>query len=366
MRLNYLLVFIPIAFALRWFEANPVFVFVAAALSIIPLAGLMGRATECLASYLGQTIGGLLNASLGNAPEIIISMLALHKGLVDVVKASITGSVIGNLLLALGLAIFFGGIKHKQQSFNKTGAGMSSALLLVASAALIVPALFHHSTRDMTVGETRDMSLAVAAILLVVYILSLVFTLVTHKNLFQEERSKEFASRDAAAAEAPSAEPESEAPEWSKGQAIGILAAVTIVLAVVSETLTDALDPAAEALGLSPIFSGLILLAIVGNAAETMNSIRFAMANKMDLSFGIATGASTQIALLVVPLLVFSSFALGHPLDLLFSKFEVVAILLAVLVVSKVGSDGECNWFEGIMLVAVYLILAVSFFFLPT
>jgi Ca2+:H+ antiporter len=210
------------------------------------------------------------------------------------------------------------------------------------------------------------MSLAVAAILLVVYILSLVFTLVTHKNLFQEERSKEFASRDAAAAEAPSAEPESEAPEWSKGQAIGILAAVTIVLAVVSETLTDALDPAAEALGLSPIFSGLILLAIVGNAAETMNSIRFAMANKMDLSFGIATGASTQIALLVVPLLVFSSFALGHPLDLLFSKFEVVAILLAVLVVSKVGSDGECNWFEGIMLVAVYLILAVSFFFLPT
>lgn len=364
MKLNYLLVFIPIAIALRWFEVNPILVFATAALSITPLAGLMGRATESLASYLGENIGGLLNASLGNAPEIIISMLALHKGLVDVVKASITGSLIGNLLLALGLAMFAGGIKHKRQTFSGT-AGLSSALLLVAATALIMPALFHHSTRDMTVGETRDLSVAVAVVLMVVYVLSLVFTLVTHKNLIQEERSKDFRSPDEATDSEASAEPEVEEPEWSKGQAIGILAGVTVVLAIMSETLTDALEPASEAMGLTPIFSGLILLAIVGNFAETLNSIRFAMNNKMGLSFGIATGASTQVALLVAPVLVFVSFALGHPLDLVFTKFEIAAIVLAVLIVANVSSDGECNWFEGVMLVAVYLILAIGFFFLP-
>jgi len=355
MRLNYLLVFIPIAIGLRLVHANPLWVFVAAALAIVPLASLMGEATESLACYLGPTIGGLLNASLGNAPEVIISMLALKNGLTDVVKASITGSILGNLLLSLGLSMLFGGVKRTKQTFNRAEASTCASMLLVAVSALIVPAVFHRATREMTTTETRDLSLWVAAVLFIVYLTSLAFTLVTHKRLFQSEQSDvEEAGETIDAAHV-----------WSKGTAIGVLAAVTVVLAIVSEMLTDALEPASEALHLNPIFSGLILLAMVGNFAETLNAVRFARRDQMGLAFGIATSASTQVALLVAPLLVFVSYLLGDPLDLRFTTFEVVGVTLAVLIVGRVAADGECNWFEGVMLLGVYCILAIGFYFLP-
>src|SRR5262245_59066238 len=316
MRLNYLLVVIPIAVALRLVGANPVWVFLASALAIVPLAGLMGEATEPLAHYLGPTIGGLLNASLGNAPEVIIAILALKNGLVDVVKASITGSILGNLLLSLGLSMFIGGLKRSKQIFNTSEANTCASLLLVAVSALIVPAIFHHATRDMTTAETRDLSLWVAVVLFIVYLASLLFTLVTHKHLFQGQESE-----DRAAAQASGI-----IRVWSKRRSISVLAAVTVVLAIVSEMLTDALEPASEMLHLNPVFSGLILLAMVGNFAETLNAVRFASSDKMGLAFGIATSASTQVSLLVAPLLVFASHFLGDPLDLRFTTFDVVAV----------------------------------------
>ena len=355
MKLNYLLAMVPVAIALDYLSMNPVLVFVVSALAVVPLAGLMGKATENLASYLGPTIGGLLNATFGNAPEIIISMMALSKGLVDVVKAAITGSLIGNLLLSLGLAIVFAGTRNKRTTFNKTSASVSSGLMMVAGAALIVPAVFHHSSRGITEAETIDLSLSVAIILFIVYVLSLVFTLVTDRNLFQEERGKEDTENGSTAEES----------EWSRNMAIGVLLAVTITLAIVSEILTDALEPAINMIGLTPVFAGVIVLAMVGNFSDMLISIRFSLKNKMDLAFESITSASTQVALLVTPVLVLGGFVMGQPMNLLFTQFEVAAIIMAILIVSHVASDGECHWVEGVMLLGVYLILAVGFFFLP-
>jgi len=351
MGLNLLLVFIPIAVGLDWYGANPVMVFAAAALAIIPLAGLMGRATEHLSTYVGATIGGLLSASLGNAPELIISGFALKEGLVDVVKASITGSILGNTLFSLGLSMIIGGWGRDRQRFNPTVAGMSGGLLFVAAVALLIPAMFHFAS-----GKEREVSMEIAVVLFVVYILSLVFTLKTHRQLIQP-------GPDASgAAEAHDAS--HEAP-WSKGKSIAVLAGVTIVIAVVSEILVGAIEPASASIGMTPIFTGIIFLALVGNAAETMNAVGFARKDQMDLSFGIAVGASTQVALFVAPVLVFAGYFMGKPMDLHFTAFEIVAIVLSVAIVSRQTSDGESHWMEGVMLIAVYLMLAIGFFFLP-
>jgi len=351
MGLNLLLVFIPIAVGLDWYGANPVMVFVAAALAIIPLAGLMGRATEHLSTYVGATIGGLLSASLGNAPELIISGFALKEGLVDVVKASITGSILGNTLFSLGLSMIIGGWGRERQRFNPTVAGMSGGLLFVAAVALLIPAMFHFAS-----GKEREVSMEIAVVLFVVYILSLVFTLKTHRQLLQPE--------PVASGVAESHEASHEA-SWSKGKSIGVLAGVTIVIAVVSEILVGAIEPASASIGMTPIFTGIIFLALVGNAAETMNAVGFARKDHMDLSFGIAVGASTQVALFVAPVLVFAGYLMGKPMDLHFTAFEIVAIVLAVAIVSRQTSDGESHWMEGVMLIAVYLMLAIGFFFLP-
>ena len=351
MGLNLLLVFIPIAVGLDWYGANPVMVFAAAALAIIPLAGLMGRATEHLSTYVGATIGGLLSASLGNAPELIISGFALKEGLVDVVKASITGSILGNTLFSLGLSMIIGGWGRERQRFNPTVAGMSGGLLFVAAVALLIPAMFHFAS-----GKEREVSMEIAVVLFVVYILSLVFTLKTHRQLIQP-------GPDASGA-AEAHEASHEAP-WSKGKSIAMLAGVTIVIAVVSEILVGAIEPASASIGMTPIFTGIIFLALVGNAAETMNAVGFARKDQMDLSFGIAVGASTQVALFVAPVLVFAGYLMGKPMDLHFTAFEIVAIVLAVAIVSRQTSDGESHWMEGVMLIAVYLMLAIGFFFLP-
>ena len=347
MGLNLLLVFIPIAVGLDWYGANPVAVFAAAALAIIPLAGLMGRSTEHLSTYVGATLGGLLSASLGNAPELIIAGFALKEGLVDVVKASITGSILGNTLFSLGLSMLIGGWGRERQRFNPTVAGMSGGLLFVAAVALLIPALFHFAT-----GKEREVSMEISVVLFVTYILSLVFTLKTHRQLIQKEPDTSGAA-------------ESHEVPWSKGKAIGMLAGVTVVIAVVSEILVGAIEPASASIGMTPIFTGIIFLALVGNAAEAMNAVGFARKDQMDLSFGIAVGASTQVALFVAPVLVFAGYLMGKPMDLHFTAFEIVAIVLAVAIVSRQTSDGESHWMEGVMLLAVYLMLAIGFFFLP-
>ncbi len=348
MGLNVLLAFIPIALALDWAGAHPLLVFAASALGIVPLAGLMGRATESLAAYVGETLGGLMNASLGNAPELIIAIFALKEGLHDVVKASITGSILGNILLTLGLSMTAGGLRHSRQTFNRTAASMSAGLLLLAAIALIVPALFHLTS----IRQERELSFEIAIVLFAIYLLSLVFTLKTNRSLFTEP------------AAGPDSEPD-EPPAWSQLVSIGILALVTVAIAVMSETLVGSIEPAAQSLGLTPIFAGVILLALVGNAAEMANAVRFALKDKMDLTFGVAVGASIQVALFVAPVLVFVSYALGKPLDLLFTPFEVAAVGIAVLIVGGVTADGESHWMEGVMLLGVYMILAYAFYFLP-
>ncbi len=359
MSLNYLLVFIPICLGLRVLDAGDIAVFATALLSLVPLANLLGTATEHLAHYLGETLGGLLNASLGNVPEIIVALLALSKGLNDVVKASITGSILGNLLITLGLPVILGGIGRQRQTFNSSSARLSTSILFLAVTAMVVPAAFHHSTRTMTDTETTDLSIAVAVVLLVVYALSLVFTLVTHQNLFR-------AKAQAETPEVPdqTGEAKKEAV-WSKTKALSVLAGSTVVLAVISEALTDALEPAAAQLGMTETFAGIILLATAGNLGGIINGVGFARTDKMDLTFAISVSGATQVALLVTPILVFSSLLMGNPMDLLFTPFEIIALFLAVLIVGRVAPDGECNWFEGVMLVGVYMILAIAFFFLP-
>lgn len=353
MNLNILLLFIPVTLCLDWLEADSTFIFVCSGLSIVALADLLGKATESIAVFIGPTFGGLLAATMGNAPELIISIFALKAGLHDVVKAAITGSIIGNLLLGIGLAIFLGGLGKEKLTFNRISTGMSSGLLMLACVGLIVPAISHFTT-----GQKTELSTEIAVVLFVAYLLSLVFTLKTHKHLFLDEEAVK-------PADGPIAE-EVEEDLWGKKQAIGMLVAVSVGLAFMSETLTGAIEPAAESLHFTPIFAGVIFLAFLGNASDLMNAVRFARKNQMDLSMGIAVGATTQLVMFVVPALVFASYFIGtEPLDLLFVPFEIAAIVMAVLINRSLTHDGETHWMEGVMLLGVYLILAIGFFFLP-
>ena len=348
--LDFLLIFVPVTIALEVLRADPLLVFVSAGFAIIPLAGLLGRATEHLTTHVGAGIGALLNASLGNAAELIIALVALRAGLHDVVKASLTGSILGNILLVLGASMFAGGLKYERQKFNQTAAGMGASLLLLAAVGLIIPALFHVTVADRGVAVERGLSLTISFVLFAIYVASLLFTLRTHRHLF--------------AGEAHNASDLGEQP-WTRGASITVLSVVTCLVALMSEILVGALEPAAQQLGLTQVFVGVILVALVGNAAEHSTAVMVAMKNKMDLAYGIAVGSSLQIALLVAPVLVFASYFFGTPLDLIFTPFEVAAVTISVLVVGFVAMDGESNWMEGVMLVGVYLMLAIAFFFLP-
>jgi Ca2+:H+ antiporter len=348
--LDFLLIFVPVTIALEVLRVDPLLVFLSAGLAIIPLAGLLGRATEHLTSHVGAGIGALLNASLGNAAELIIALVALREGLHDVVKASLTGSIIGNILLVLGVAMFAGGMKYERQKFNQTAAGMGASLLLLAAVGLIIPALFHFTAADRGVAIERELSLTISFILFAIYVASLLFTLKTHRHLFTGD--------------AHNASDLGEQP-WTRGASITVLTVVACLVALMSEMLVGAMEPASHQLGLTQVFVGVILVALVGNAAEHSTAVMMALKNKMDLAYGIAVGSSLQIALLVAPLLVFASYLLGAPLDLIFTPFEVAAVTISVLSVGFVAMDGESNWMEGVMLVGVYLMLAIAFFFLP-
>jgi Ca2+:H+ antiporter len=350
--LNWLLIFVPVAIGLEFLKpGSHTMIFLAACLAVIPLAGWLGRATEQLAHHTGEGVGGLLNATFGNAAELIIAVMAIRKGLYSVVKASLTGSIIGNILLVLGAAVLAGGIKHKEQKFNATGARAQSTLLTLAAIGFIMPAAFHYLAGRSAAFLENNISLEISIILLLAYSAHLVFTLHTHKQLFAGEEISTAGS---------SYQP------WSLKKSFLILAGATVLIAWVSEILVGSVEQAAAAFGMSSIFIGVIVVAVIGNAAEHSTAITTALNNRMELSMGIAIGSSLQIALFVAPLLVILSYFFGpRPMDLVFTPAEVLAVFLSVLITGQVASDGKSNWLEGVQLLAVYLILAVVFYFLP-
>ena len=343
-----LLAALPISLVLdRVVHAPALAVFATACLGVLPLAAYMGEATEHLAHRTGPMIGGLLNATFGNAAELIISIVALQAGLVGLVKASITGSILGNLLLILGISLLAGGITRSELRFNRTNAGMSAGMLALAVVALVLPALFHalHPESAARLSELR-MSELVAVILLVTYGLSLLFTLKTHRCLFWSET------------------PPLDGPHWGVGKATLILGLATVGVAIESELLVHAATEATKTLGLTETFLGLIIIPIIGNAAEHATAVVVARKGKMDLALQIALGSSTQVALLVAPILVFAGVLLGRDMNLVFTPFEVMALGLATLVTAIITLDGESHWFEGVQLLAVYGMVAVGAFFL--
>ena len=352
-----LLAFVPLAIALELLAPERhTAIFFASVLAILPLAAYMGRATETLAEHLGGGIGGLLNATFGNAAELIIGALALRAGLTDLVKASLTGSIIGNVLLVFGAAALVGGLRHPVQRFNRTAAGLGTTMLLLSTIGLVIPAVFHRLSRGTAHAPELQLDTEIAIVLFVTYCASLVFTLKTHRDLYGPGESAHVRSGSHAS-------PEGHAPIR---RALLVLLAATIGVAIVSELLVGTVTEAARSLGMSELFVGVVVVALVGNAAEHYSAIVMAGDNKMDAAIAIAIGSSTQIALFVAPALVFLSYLIAPaPMDLLFTTFEVVAIALAVLSIASIAHDGETHWMEGVQLLAVYIILALGFYFLP-
>jgi Ca2+:H+ antiporter len=353
--MNWLLLFVPAALAFRFLPrlANPTALFICSAIAIVPVAGWIGRATESLASRMGEGWGGLLNATFGNAAELIIASIALSKGLTSVVKASITGSIIGNILLVLGLSTLLGGVKHKEQRFNKTGARTSVISLSLAAIALIIPTVFHMAAAASPGGWSaimeRRLSFGIALVLFVTYICMLWFTLGTHKHFFIGSEG----------------ELETHADPWSTTTATIVLVVATAIVSVLSEFLVGTIESVRASFGVTEVFVGVIVVAIVGNAAEHSTAIVMAMKNKMDLSVGIAIGSSLQIAIFVAPLLIFLSYIFGRPMDLEFTLPEIFAVVASVYIIFQISGDGETNWIEGVQLLSVYLILGILFFYLP-
>jgi Ca2+:H+ antiporter len=366
--LDWLLVFIPVAIALRFVPAlhYPTALFIVSCLAIIPLAGWMGKGTEHLAEHLGPAAGGLLSATFGNAAELIIAMFALSKGLQDVVKASITGSILGNLLLVLGLSLLSGGLKFKRQKFNKTASSMSATALTLGAAALLVPTIFHTVAANIPVAQggwtplkEQHLSLAIAIVLIITYLFTLVFSLYTHRDMLVADEMTGSAKEVGEELEEYTGE------HWTKGKAITVLLVATSFVALIAEFLVGAVEEAGKTLGLTEIFVGVIVVAIIGNAAENSSAILMAMRNKMDLSLGIALGSSLQITLFVAPVLLFASYLFGTPMNLEFTIPEVFAVMAAILIVQQISSDGESNWIEGVQLLSVYAVLGILFYFLP-
>jgi len=345
--LRFFLIFIPISFVCEYMHLNPVLIFTVSAFAIIPLAGLMGEATEEISVYSGPRIGGFLNATFGNATELIISFFALKAGLFDVVKASIAGSVIGNILLVLGASMLFGGIKFKSQKFNKKQVEVSASMLLFAVIGLTIPAIFTHTLNPDILNNSRYemFSVAVAFIMMFIYIMGLYFSFYTHKDIYGSEHDSAVESK------------------WSLKKSIMVLVLATLAIAFESEFLVSSVEPMTEAIGLSSFFVGIILIPIIGNAAEHSTAILMAMKNKMDVAVEIAIGSSLQIILFVAPVLIFLSL-LYKPMTIIFNEFELVALIGSVLIANRVAGDGESNWLEGLQLIAVYTIIAVSFLIL--
>jgi Ca2+:H+ antiporter len=350
MLFTWLLLLVPISLAMEFFGAPPLMIFAVAAVAIIPLAEWMRRGTEQVAELAGPSIGGLLNVTFGNMAELILAIFVLNSGNIQVVKATITGSIVGNSLLGLGMAIVVGSWKRERQVFKRERASLLSSLLILSVIALLLPAIFDYTERGLAAAQqTRaldeKLSLGVAVVLILAYIGNIVYTLVTHRDVFGGGEEQGHAT-------------------WSLGRSLAVLIAATVAVALEADLVSGALEESAGVLGLSTFFLGIIVLPLVGNAAEYFSAIYFARQDKMDLVMGIAVGASIQVALLTAPLLVLISFVLGHPMDLVFgSPLELIAIAAVAFAVNSIAQDGETTWFEGLLLLAVYALLALAFFF---
>lgn len=341
-----MLVFVPLAAIATVGSLNPVIVFFLSALAIIPLSRYIGEATDQLSRHSGAAMGGLLNATFGNAPELIIALFALNAGLIEVVKASITGSIIGNILLVMGAAMFAGGLKHKVQKFNRTAVLSVASTLLLAAIALVMPAIFVQTSPNVESVVIEHLSFVVAILMIAIYIGNLVFSLLTHRHLYTEEVAEYEA-------------------DWGKWKSTAVLLGSTLFVAWMSHILVSAVEPIVHQLGWTEMFIGVIVIAIIGNVAEHASAVLVAVKGRMDLSIQIALGSATQIAMLVAPLLVLVSFLFDTHITLVFSMFEVITVVLSVLIANLVIEDGESNWLEGLQLIAAYAIMAVAFFFHP-
>lgn len=365
--LRYFLMFVPLAFLAEFVFHNAILIFVFSCIALIPLAGLLGEATEELAVHTGPQVGGLLNATLGNAAELIITIVALSQGKIELVKASITGSILGNLLLILGLSLLLGGLRHGIQCFDRQATGVAASMMTLAVIGLLVPTLFE-VLREIQLGELEvfnttvidpalnSLSQGVAVILIMTYILSLIFS-------FQKP---ERGTGGHVGVDDHSEELEGHRAKWSVPVSIGVLVVSTLAIVFLSEFLVGAVEPVVESLGVSEIFLGVIIIPLVGNVAEHIVGVQVAVKNKMDLSLAISLGSSMQIALFVAPLLVFVGLLLGQDFTLFFSLFEVAVLTVSVLIASIISLDGESNWLEGAQLLAVYIIIALGFLFTRT
>ncbi|MFC0665978.1 calcium/proton exchanger [Azotobacter chroococcum] len=346
--LNWLLIFVPVTLALEYLAPDRYLpIFASAALAILPLAGWLGRATEHLAEHFGEGVGGLLNATFGNATELIIGIVALQAGLHDVVKASIAGSILGNILLVLGGAMLCGGMRYPEQHFNATGARSQATLLSLAAIALVVPAAYEASAVAKIPQGAHYLSISISVVLLIVYVLFLMYSLITHTREFVSENGE-----DGTPKQVP----------WPMGRALLVLGAASVLIAWASEILVAAIEPSTQQLGLSNVFVGIFVVAILGNAAEHATAITMAMKNRMDLSLAIAIGSSVQVALFVAPVLALTSLFVGPAaMDLDFPPGLVLVVVLSILITGQIAGDGRSDWFKGVQLLAVYLILGMAF-----
>jgi Ca2+:H+ antiporter len=351
-----LLVFLPIAVIAELTHADPLLIFVVSALAIIPLAKFIGEATEELAIYTGPKFGGLLNATLGNAAELIITVFAIRAGLLDLVRASITGSILGNLLLVLGLSLLVGGLKNGVQVFDRRTASINATLVILAVVALMIPSLFDAAIQENKAAEL-GLSEAVAVVMIILYGLSVFYTFQQSKNsshvpvVHESEEKQE--------------EEVHHTPKWSVRFSLGVLAAATLGIVFMSEFLVGAVQHVTEEIGLTEFFIGIIVIPMVGNVAEHLVAVQVAYKNKMELSLAISLGSSLQIALFVAPALVFISVLMGNPLLLVFNEFELIALIGASIIAAFIAQDAESNWLEGAMLLGVFFMFGFAFYFLP-
>jgi len=358
---SILLLFIPISIAAYFLEWGAAVVFITSGLAIIPLAAWLGTATEEIAVVVGPSLGGLLNATFGNATELIIALIALNAGLIDVVKATITGSIISNLLLVLGFAMLLGGLRYKEQEFQPVVARVNAASMNLAVIAILLPTALDVTSTGIQETTEQQLSVAVAIVLILVYGLTLLFSMKTHSYLFDVGLA-EIELEESPEANSTVEHLEHKPNLWLW---VGVLFVVTLFVALESELLVETLEEATSKLGLTALFTGVILLPVIGNAAEHATAVTVAMKNKMDLSVSVAVGSSLQIALFVAPVLVLAGWLLGEPMDLDFNPFELVAVAVAVLITNSISSDGRSNWLEGTLLLATYTVLGLAFFFHP-
>jgi Ca2+:H+ antiporter len=358
--LSVFLIFTPVSIAGHFLHWSDPVVFITSALAIIPLAAWMGTATEEIAVVMGPALGGLLNATFGNATELIIALVALNAGLIDVVKASITGSIIGNLLLVMGFSMLLGGLKYKEQTFQPIVARVNASSLNLAVIAMLLPTAVDYTSTGISTDAIQKLSIAVSIVLICVYALTLLFSMKTHTYLYDIDADMDLEELADSNLNGDTEHGDVNLPLW-----ITVLLGCTLLVAIESEFLVSTLEVATEQLGLTAFFTGVILVPIVGNAAEHATAVTVAMKDKMDLSVSVALGSSLQIALFVAPVLVLAGYIMGKPMNLNFNPFELVAVGVSVLIANSISSDGRSNWLEGSLLLAAYLVLGFAFYFHP-